>query len=55
MLISPFFGAILAGIIIGIGLFITGIQMIFTGIQRRMRAQIASRKDEGIGPVGHYN
>jgi len=38
VLISPFFGAILAGIIIGIGLLITGIQMIFVGIQGR-RAQ----------------
>jgi uncharacterized membrane protein HdeD (DUF308 family) len=35
VLISPFFGAILAGIIIGIGLLITGIQMIFAGIQGR--------------------
>jgi uncharacterized membrane protein HdeD (DUF308 family) len=41
VLISPFFGAILAGIIIGIGLLITGIQMIFVGIQGR-RAQIPS-------------
>ena len=41
VLISPFFGAILAGIIIGIGLLITGIQMIFVGIQGR-RAQIRS-------------
>jgi uncharacterized membrane protein HdeD (DUF308 family) len=40
VLISPFFGAILAGIIIGIGLLITGIQMIFAGIQGRRRAQI---------------
>src|SRR5919199_816830 len=32
VLVSPFFGAILAGIIIGIGLLITGIQMIFSGI-----------------------
>jgi uncharacterized membrane protein HdeD (DUF308 family) len=40
VLISPFFGARLAGIIIGIGLLITGIQMIFTGIQGRRRAQI---------------
>jgi uncharacterized membrane protein HdeD (DUF308 family) len=38
VLISPLFGARLAGIIIGIGLLITGIQMIFTGIQGR-RAQ----------------
>jgi hypothetical protein len=29
---SPFFGAILAGTIIGIWLLITGIQMIHTGI-----------------------
>jgi uncharacterized membrane protein HdeD (DUF308 family) len=35
VLISPFFGAILAGIIIGIGLLITGIQMIFSGIKGR--------------------
>jgi uncharacterized membrane protein HdeD (DUF308 family) len=35
VLISPFFGAILAGIIIGIGLVITGIQIIFAGIQGR--------------------
>ena len=35
VLISPFFGAILAGIVIGIGLLITGIQMIFAGIQGR--------------------
>jgi uncharacterized membrane protein HdeD (DUF308 family) len=35
VLISPFFGARLAGIIIGIGLLITGIQMIFAGIQGR--------------------
>ena len=33
VLASPLFGAILAGIIIGIGLLITGIQMIFAGIQ----------------------
>jgi len=39
VLISPFFGAILAGSIIGIGLLITGIQMIFAGIQGR-RTQI---------------
>src|ERR671927_770531 len=32
---SPFFGAILAGTIIGICLLITGIQMIHTGIQGR--------------------
>jgi uncharacterized membrane protein HdeD (DUF308 family) len=42
VLISPFFGATLAGIIIGIGLLITGIQMIFIGIQGRRRAQITS-------------
>jgi uncharacterized membrane protein HdeD (DUF308 family) len=35
VLVSPFFGAILAGIIIGIGLLITGIQMIFSGIEGR--------------------
>jgi uncharacterized membrane protein HdeD (DUF308 family) len=39
VLISPFFGARLAGIVIGIGLLITGIQMIFAGIQGR-RTQI---------------
>jgi uncharacterized membrane protein HdeD (DUF308 family) len=38
VLASPFFGARLAGIIIGIGLLITGIQMIYAGIQgRRMQ------------------
>lgn len=42
VLISPFFGATLAGIIIGIGLLITGVQMIFTGIQGRRRAQITN-------------
>jgi uncharacterized membrane protein HdeD (DUF308 family) len=42
VLLSPFFGATLAGIIIGIGLLITGIQMIFTGIQGRRRAQTPS-------------
>jgi uncharacterized membrane protein HdeD (DUF308 family) len=36
VLISPiFFGARLAGIIIGIGLLITGIQMVFAGIRGR--------------------
>jgi uncharacterized membrane protein HdeD (DUF308 family) len=35
VLASPFFGAVLAGIIIAIGLLITGIQMIFAGIQGR--------------------
>jgi uncharacterized membrane protein HdeD (DUF308 family) len=40
VLASPFFGARLAGMIIGIGLLITGIQMIFAGIQGR-RAQTA--------------
>jgi hypothetical protein len=35
VLILSFFGAILAEIIIGIGLLITGIQMIFTGIRGR--------------------
>jgi uncharacterized membrane protein HdeD (DUF308 family) len=40
---SPFFGARLAGIIIGIGLLITGIQMIYTGIQgRRMQTPTTS-------------
>ena len=39
VLASPIFGARLAGIIIGIGLLITGIQMIFAGIQGR-NAQI---------------
>jgi uncharacterized membrane protein HdeD (DUF308 family) len=38
VLASPFFGARLAGIIIGIGLLITGIQMVFIGIQGK-RAQ----------------
>ena len=38
VLASPLFGARLAGIIIGIGLLITGIQMVFAGIQgRRMQ------------------
>src|ERR671938_199020 len=41
VLISPLFGAGLAGIIIGIGLLITGIQMIFAGIQGT-RTQITS-------------
>jgi len=41
VLISPLFGAGLAGIIIGIGLLLTGIQMVFAGIQGR-RAQITS-------------
>jgi uncharacterized membrane protein HdeD (DUF308 family) len=36
VLISPlFFGAALAGIIIGIGLLLTGIQMVFAGIRGR--------------------
>jgi uncharacterized membrane protein HdeD (DUF308 family) len=39
VLISPLFGAGLAGIIIGIGLLTTGIQMIFAGVQGR-RTQI---------------
>jgi uncharacterized membrane protein HdeD (DUF308 family) len=39
VLASPLFGARLAGLIIGIGLLITGIQMVFTGIQgRRMQS-----------------
>jgi uncharacterized membrane protein HdeD (DUF308 family) len=43
VLISPFFGARLAGIIIGIGLLITGIQMIYAGIQgRRMQTPTTS-------------
>lgn len=42
VLISPFFGAVLAGTIIGIGLLVTGIQMIFAGIQGRRRAQTPS-------------
>jgi uncharacterized membrane protein HdeD (DUF308 family) len=33
VMVSPFFGAILAGIIIGIGLLITGIQMIFAALE----------------------
>jgi uncharacterized membrane protein HdeD (DUF308 family) len=35
VLVSPLFGIRLAGILIGIGLLITGIQMIFTGVQGR--------------------
>jgi hypothetical protein len=36
---TPLFGVRLAGIMIGIGLLITGIQMAFTGIQgRRMQS-----------------
>jgi uncharacterized membrane protein HdeD (DUF308 family) len=36
---SPLFGVRLAGIMIGIGLLITGIQMVFTGVQgRRMQS-----------------
>jgi uncharacterized membrane protein HdeD (DUF308 family) len=35
VLASPLFGARLAGIIIGIGLLITGIQMVFAGIKGR--------------------
>lgn len=43
VLASPFFGARLAGIIIAIGLLITGIQMIFAGIQgRRMQTPTTS-------------
>ena len=43
VLASPFFGARLAGIIIGIGLLITGIQMIYAGIQgRRMQTPTTS-------------
>ena len=40
VLASPIFGAVLAGIMIGIGLLITGIQMIFVGIQGRRGTQI---------------
>jgi uncharacterized membrane protein HdeD (DUF308 family) len=40
VLMSPLFGAALAGIIIGIGLLITGIQMVFVGIQGRRGTQI---------------
>src|ERR687884_891325 len=40
VLASPIFGARLAGLIIGIGLLITGIQMIFVGIQGRRGTQI---------------
>lgn len=43
VLASPFFGAILAGTIIAIGLLITGIQMIVAGIQGR-RARVASNE-----------
>jgi uncharacterized membrane protein HdeD (DUF308 family) len=32
---SPIFGARLAGIIIGIGLLITGVQMVFAGVKGR--------------------
>ena len=43
VLVSPFFGARLAGIIIAIGLLITGIQMIYAGIQgRRMQTPTTS-------------
>ena len=41
VLISPLFGAGLAGTVIGIGLLITGIQMIFAGIKGR-RVQFTS-------------
>jgi hypothetical protein len=43
LLASPLFGARLAGLIIGIGLLITGIQMVFAGIQGR-RMQIYSNQ-----------
>ena len=43
VLASPIFGARLAGIIIGIGLLITGIQMVFAGIKGR-RAQSYSNQ-----------
>ena len=43
VLVSPFFGARLAGIIIAIGLLITGIQMIYSGILgRRMQTSTTS-------------
>src|SRR5919112_1376112 len=43
VLASPFFGARLAGIIIAIGLLITGIQMIYAGILgRRMQTSTTS-------------
>ncbi|HYX72292.1 MAG TPA: DUF308 domain-containing protein [Nitrososphaera sp.] len=43
VLVSPFFGARLAGTIIAIGLLITGIQMIYAGIQgRRMQTPTTS-------------
>jgi uncharacterized membrane protein HdeD (DUF308 family) len=35
VLVSPFFGAVLAGIIIAVGLLITGIQMVVAGIKGR--------------------
>jgi uncharacterized membrane protein HdeD (DUF308 family) len=35
VLVSPFFGAVLAGIIIAVGLLITGIQMVVAGIRGR--------------------
>jgi uncharacterized membrane protein HdeD (DUF308 family) len=35
VLASPLFGARLAGIIIGVGLLITGIQMVFSGVKGR--------------------
>lgn len=35
VLVSPYFGAVLAGIIIAVGLLITGIQMVVSGIKGR--------------------
>lgn len=35
VLVSPYFGAVLAGIIIAVGLLITGIQMVVAGIKGR--------------------
>jgi uncharacterized membrane protein HdeD (DUF308 family) len=43
VLASPLFGARLAGIMIGIGLLITGIQMVFTGIQGRRMQNYSSQ------------
>jgi uncharacterized membrane protein HdeD (DUF308 family) len=43
VLASPLFGARLAGIIIGIGLLITGIQMVFAGIKGRHMQSYANQ------------
>ncbi len=43
VLASPFFGAVLGGIIIAIGLLITGIQMIVAGIKGR-RSEVTSNE-----------